>query len=107
MVIDLDKGKYIYGQNCPEPVIIVKNITLDKSSIQIIGSNKDTLKFMFNNITYIKFKAKDLIEELNNNNNKISLTVVGKGNLNKWGGKVTPQIFIENIEINKINDIDF
>ena len=83
------------------------NITIDTSSIQIIGSNKDTLKFVFNNITYIKFKAKELIEKLSEYNGKISITVAGKGNVNVWGGRETPQIFIEEIEINKIDDYGF
>lgn len=107
MIIDLDNGKYIYGQNCPEPLIVVNNIVVDKNNIQIIGSNKDTLKIIFNNITYMKFKAQDLIEKLNQYSDKISLTVVGRGNLNKWGGRVTPQIFIDDIEIKELNEFDF
>ena len=107
MIIDLCRGKDFYGQNCAEPIIISENITIDTSSIQIIGSNKDTLKFVFNNITYIKFKAKELIEKLSEYNGKISITVAGKGNVNVWGGRETPQIFIEEIEINKIDDYGF
>lgn len=107
MIIDLCHGKDFYGQNCAEPIIISENITIDTSSIQIIGSNKDTLKFVFNNITYIKFKAKELIEKLSEYNGKISITVAGKGNVNVWGGRETPQIFIEEIEINKIDDYGF
>ena len=107
MIIDLCHGKDFYGQNCAEPIIISENITIDTSSIQIIGSNKDTLKFVFNNITYIKFKAKELIEKLSEYNGKISITVAGNGNVNVWGGRETPQIFIEEIEINKIDDYGF
>ena len=63
-----------------------------------MGSQKDTVKIMKNGIAYMKFKAKDMIEELNKYNN-IKMEVVGRANLNEWGGRVTPQIFIEEYEI--------
>lgn len=107
IILDLEHGKDFYGQNCAEPVIIVENITIDTSSIQIIGANKDTLKFVFNDITYIKFKAKDLINKLTKYNGKISITVAGKGNVNTWGGKENSQIFIEEIEINEMDKYKF
>lgn len=107
MILDLARGKDFYGQNCAEPIIISENITIDTAAIQTIGTNKDTLKFVFNDITYIKFKAKDLINELAQYNGKISITVAGKGNINSWGGKETPQIFIEEIEINEMDKYGF
>lgn len=107
MILDLARGKDFYGQNCAEPIIISENITIDTATIQTIGTNKDTLKFVFNDITYIKFKAKDLINELAQHNGKISITVAGKGNINSWGGKETPQIFIEEIEINEVDKYGF
>lgn len=107
MIIDLDRGKNLYGQNCPEPTIIVQNIIVDKKNIQVLGKNKDTLKIIFNGMTYMKFQAEDLIKIINNYKDKISLTVVGHGNINEWGGNITPQIFIEDFEIKEISDIDF
>jgi len=107
MILDLERGKDFYGQNCAEPIIIAENITIDTSSIQTIGSNKDTFKFVFNDITYIKFKAKDLINKLAQYNGKISITIAGKGNVNVWGGRETPQIFIESLDIKDLNNTDF
>ena len=107
MILDLNRGKDFYGQNCAEPIIISENITINTSAIQTIGSNKDTLKFVFNDITYIKFKAKDLINEFAQYSDKISITVAGKGNVNSWGGRETPQIFIEEIEINEVDKYGF
>lgn len=107
MILDLNRGKDFYGQNCAEPIIISENITINTSAIQTIGSNKDTLKFVFNDITYIKFKAKDLINEFAQYSDKISITVAGKGNVNSWGGRETPQIFIEEIEINEVDKYVF
>lgn len=107
LILDLNRGKDFYGQNCAEPIIISENITINTSAIQTIGSNKDTLKFVFNDITYIKFKAKDLINEFAQYSDKISITVAGKGNVNSWGGRETAQIFIEEIEINEVDKYGF
>ena len=70
-----------------------------------MGKNKDTVKFEKFGIAYMKFHAKDLIEELNQHPD-MKIEVVGRANLNEWGGKVTPQIFIEDIEV-KDNALGF
>lgn len=108
MIKSLDKGKGIYGQDCPEPLIVVQNIIINKNNIQVMGSNKDTLKITFNNMSYMKFKASDLIQELEQyGDNKISLTIIGRGNINTWGGRIIPQIFIDDIEIKESSMYDF
>ena len=88
----------IYGQNNKEPLIYIKDINITKNDIQVIGRNSDTLKFEKFGVTYIKFFAKNMIEQLNQYNN-IKLEIVGKANINEWGGRITPQIMIENYEI--------
>ena len=107
MIIDLEKGRSLWGQQNDEPVIIVKDITINVSDIQTIGSYKDTLKFTFNGVTYIKFKAKALIEELFLQSGKINITVAGRSNLNSFGGKTTPQIFLSEIEVKECSAYDF
>lgn len=63
-----------------------------------MGAGKDTVKIIKNGVSYMKFKAKDFIEDLKKYND-IKLEVVGRANLNYWGGRVTPQIFIDDYEI--------
>lgn len=55
-----------------------------------MGKNQDTVKIIKNGIAYMKFFAKDFIEELKSYPNDIKLEVVGRANLNEWGGRVTP-----------------
>ena len=98
IILDLGSRPDIWGQNNKEPYIYVSDINLKKSDIQIIGARKDTVKFEKFGVVYIKFFAKDLIAELENYD-EIKMEVVGKANLNEWGGRVTPQIMIENYEI--------
>lgn len=70
-----------------------------------MGKNKDTVKFEKFGVAYMKFHAKDLIEELTQHPD-MKIEVVGRANLNEWGGRVTPQIFIEDIEV-KDNALGF
>lgn len=107
MIFDLWKGKNIYGQNCPEPIIITQNLTIRPDNIKIIGAYKDTVKITFNNTTFMKFKAKELIEQLQNYSGGFIATIVGRPSVNSWNGIETPQILIEDIEINKIDNNTF
>ena len=105
LILDLGKRPDIWGQNNKEPYIYVSDINLKKSDIQIIGARKDTVKFEKFGVVYIKFFAKDLIAELENYD-EIKMEVVGKANINEWGGRLTPQIMIENYEL-KSNEYGF
>lgn len=106
LIFELEKGRGLFGQGNPEPVIAIENITLPQSKISIIGSNKDTVRFEYNGITYVKFKALKIIEELKNYN-KINITVIGRGNINEWGNRRTPQILIDDISFEEINEFSF
>lgn len=98
LITDLCRGAKYWGQGNPEAMIAVENIVLDKHLIQAIGANSDTMRFSYNGIVYIKFRAKDILDKLNEHGNKLLINVVGKGQLNHWGGSTTPQIVIEDIE---------
>lgn len=107
LIDDLDNGKNLWGQSNDEPVLVVENITLPANGYAVIGKNNDTLRFEYNGVTYVKFKATDLIQDLSLHSGKLSITAAGKANMNEWGGRRTPQILVEEIEINEINDYDF
>ena len=98
LIIDIDKYRDIYSQQNDEPLIYISDINLVKNDIQIIGSNHDTVKIIKNNIVYIMFHAKDLINELAKYDN-IHLDIIGRGNVNYWGGNVTPQIIISDYQV--------
>lgn len=105
LIIDLDRYENIWGTSNDEPLIHIKGINITKNDIQVIGASKDTVKFMVNGIVYIQFHAKQLIEDLNKYP-EMSLEIVGKANINEWGGFTTCQIFIKNYEI-KRSDLAF
>ena len=98
LIFELGSAYKVWGQGCPEPLIYIHDMHVNSSEIQIMGTNKDTLKVTKNNIAYIKFHAKDMIEELNKCN-EIKMNIVGRANINSWMGILSGQIFIENYEI--------
>ena len=102
LVIDLASQNGIWGQGNPEPVVCVEKIFCSPRDVRIMGSNQDTLKIEYNGMSFLKFRAKDLIEKINKypTDAKLSMTVVGRCNLNEWGGRKTPQLFIDDYEIN-------
>lgn len=80
-------------------MIAITNLVVLPNEIKVIGKNKDTLRIEKNGITYIKFRAKDLIEELKSFSNEMDITLVGRPNINTWLGQELPQIFIVDMEV--------
>ena len=106
IIFDLSKYSKTWGQGNNEPMICVHSIKLTSKDVQIIGSRADTVKFVYNGICYLQFHAKTLIEDLAKYD-RMNITVVGRANINEWGGNVTPQIFIEDYEIQEDSLIAF
>ena len=91
-----------------QPVLLYNEIQVNSSDLSIIGKNKNTLKIQHKGITYIKFfyKNKNFNEgvfgwEYNGEvlNRPVTLKIVGTGNINEWGGNITPQIMIQDFEV--------
>lgn len=89
----------VYGQQNEEPVMAITNLNVSQNDVKIIGKNLDTLRIEKNGITYVKFRAKDLIRELKDFPGDMDITLVGKPNINTWNNSVIPQIFIIDCEI--------
>ena len=99
LVVDITSHEDIWGQHNNEPLIHIKDINVTKKDIHIMGRNSDTVKIEKFGIAYMKFHAKDFIEELKQYDGNVKLEIVGRANLNEWGGRITPQIFITNYQI--------
>ena len=93
-----------------EPLIAITNIKIRKDDIQWLGTDKKTLKLTFpgRKTNMIKFHVKEEEKELLNPQEGIlTLTAIGKCSLNHFNGNVTPQIMLEDFEINKRMKWDF
>jgi single-stranded-DNA-specific exonuclease len=107
LVMELGSAGAIWGQGNPQPLISVHNMLVNPANIRIMGANQDTVKIEVGGMPYIKFHAKDLIEELKEHKEPFMMEIVGKPNLNEWMGRVSPQVFIEDYEIKKHSKFTF
>lgn len=98
IIFDLARYENVWGQGNPEPLIYIGDLNITKQDIQILGKDKSTVKITKNGIAYMKFHAKELIEDLEKYT-QIKLNIIGKTNVNEWMGNLTPQIFIEDYEV--------
>ena len=90
-----------WGQGIEEPLIAIEKIHISKKDVQAIGADQSTIKFTYNNVTYIKFKDDTLMDRLQQYD-LMELTIIGKCNVNNWMGNRTAQIFIENCDVKDI-----
>ena len=92
----------IWGEGLPEPLICINNVKICQSSLRIMGKNQDTLRIVTPFMTFVKFKAEDMITELQfylAEKDTITLQLICKANINEWNGRRSLQCFIENYEV--------
>lgn len=106
LITDIANYKSIWSQHNDEPLIFIQDLHISMDEVQIMGKNKDTIKIVKNGVAYMKFFAKDMIEELKHYGT-VRMDIVGRANMNCWNGIYTPQIFIENYEILEDKLTDF
>lgn len=103
LIKEISNYKDIWGQNVDEPLLLIKDIEINKDEIYLNGKTSKTLKFISNSIEFIKFfSSEDEWESMKGQGERLVLDVVGKCGLNKWEGKETPQIIIEDYEVTKV-----
>jgi single-stranded-DNA-specific exonuclease len=94
----------IYGNGIPQPKFVF-NIVLgnDKGNYQIMGKNRDTLKFEYKNVDFVQFKAEDTIEAINKLDSALmSLTVIGRSQYSTFNGERTLQVVIDSAEVKPV-----
>ena len=101
-ILDIAKLGYLWGSNMQESKVGIKNIEVSKDNITVMASN--TLKITLpNGVAIIKFRASD--EEIATltpaDGTVIKINIVGTCNCNEWAGEVTPQIFLDEYEIQR------
>ncbi len=96
LIMDVGAKPEIWGNKNPEPLIFIDKIPVSPNNVQIMGANQNTIKIMYEGISYIMFNAKKLIEEIKT---ATMVKIVGRANINEWNGVYSPQIMIKDYEI--------
>lgn len=108
LITELANAQSLWGQDNSAPLIRVVGIPVGPSKFSVMGAAQDTVKIGGpGGVSYLMFKAANLIQDLGALDAAATLTIVGKPNLNEWGGRVTPQIFISDYEIKKADITSF
>lgn len=94
-------GADLWGTGIPEPLIHVRNITINGQDIKEIGSNKTTVKFLYGDIEFIGFfMSKEKKRDLNVGKDvDMVLEIIGTPTINTFRDKDTKQIVIKEWEI--------
>lgn len=96
---------YVWGNKLDEPIFAIEDIVINSNDIELKGKSKNTIKFNYKDIEFIKFKAsEDEYEEIIKNEiNKF--TLVGRFKVNEYCGNITPQILIEDYTYCKSEEV--
>jgi single-stranded-DNA-specific exonuclease len=108
---DIDNARWIWGTGVKEPIVAIENITVKRSDINVQGKNFDSVAFIVNDIKFVQFKMAEDNELLSwasawdgNENDEITLNVVGEVSISEYKGIYTPQVIIKESKI--INGMD-
>ena len=100
-ILEIAELKSLWGKGIEEPFIALTNVRVSKGNIFLMSPDKSpTLKINLpNGTSLIKFKSSQ--EEFDNLTSEefLVLDIVGRCECNSWGGKVNPQIIVEDYEI--------
>jgi single-stranded DNA-specific DHH superfamily exonuclease len=88
----------LWGNDIEEPTVVIESIPYYREQLFVMGENKDSAKFTHNGVEFVKFKNSDFIQEMQAYG-RGRITVYGKIKKNTWAGRTTPQILIEDYEI--------
>lgn len=96
-ILKMGYGKDLYSTGVPAPQFAI-DIVVPASSLKVIGSKNDTIKWRIDNFDCIKFKAKALVDNLPD---ALYYHIIGIGepSINSWMGRSSPQLIINSIEI--------
>ena len=95
----------VWGTSVDEPIFAIENIIVSTSDVMLLGEKKNTIKFTWHNIDFIKFNTNEIeYNDIKNIGDSVKFTVIGKLSINEYNGNKTPQVMIENMmyELSKI-----
>lgn len=100
IIRDLNDLKNTWGYGVGEPKIAIVDILISAKDIQIIGEKKNTLKFTFKGIEFIKFfQSVDVYNTIIAKGSTLKITVIGSCSMNEFNGNVTPQIIMDAFDV--------
>ena len=102
MLMEFGKSIHLYGNGIPQPKFAF-DLRVARDAIRFMGKSSDTMKFSIAGVDFIKFRCKNLVEEIiESDSHLFNVKVVGRSQVNEWNGKKTAQVIMDEIEISSI-----
>ena len=101
-ILNIAQWDDLWGKDLDEPYLAIEKLKVTADMVTVYSKKNLTLKITLpNKVSLMLFDApQDLCVKLQNDNpGYIEINVVGRANRNEWNGYVTPQLFIEDLEI--------
>jgi single-stranded-DNA-specific exonuclease len=100
----------LYGNSIPQPKFAFK-FFLNKDLVKVMGKSMNTIKFNYGNLSFLKFNASDIIEELgilqddlfSNTSKNLEVTIVGRSQINEFNGYKNIQVVIDNFSSKEVD----
>lgn len=96
---------FLWGCGIEKPKFVVENINVDKKNIHILGENNNSIRFISNGITYVKFNCEGhIIDKLSNlkDNDYVLLHIIGSFAENRFNGSKSYQVVVDEIDLEEI-----
>ena len=109
-VLDISFLDDLWGSCMPEPYVAFKGLKVKKEMVTVYSKKDLTLKISLPGfLSIIMFKApEDLCNMLQNSNpGYYTLDIVGKCSRNEWGGAISPQVLVTDLDLTGQAMFDF
>lgn len=100
------ENKQLWGKGMPEPTFYF-DAEVNRSAVQILGKNRNTIKISSDGIDLIKFFADSGMIDSLTAHEKFRLEAIYKPNVNEYMGIESAQGFIEKFEVTPIEEKTF
>ena len=100
MLMEFAKHNNLWGNSIPQPKFAI-DADIRASQVMLMGQNKDSVRIKIDGVDCVIFKDADLAARLSNFD-ECHVTIVGRAQLNEWGGHTSVQLIIDDIDIQEI-----
>lgn len=101
----IDSARWIWCTGISEPKLAIENICVTRKDITIQGKDSNSIFFMIDNIKFVQFKMVEgdpLYDFVNSwtaeDDDEIEFNAVGTCSINNYGGTLTPQFVISDVQ---------
>lgn len=103
---EVHNARWLWCTGIQEPKVAIEDIMIRRSDINVQGKDFNSVAFTVNDIKFVKFNMKEydpLLEWASawdgDDNDWITINVVGEVSVNEYKGALTPQVVIKDSEI--------